>query len=310
MFLSLFTLNAINIHMISYIFTRIFIESFRLIPFWMLYGISDMARFLLFDIVGYRKKVIFSNLELAFPEKSKPEIQAIAKKFYTHFTDVLLEGLKGMTMRDTDVYKRFKVLNPELADAYFQKGQNVLILGAHYGNWEWGNSIPYYMQHDVVCVYKAVSNKRLNDYMRGNRARLGMKQISMEKTGTIFNNISKPKFIILLADQSPGILKNTIWVNFLGRDTPCIHGPEVYGKKFNYPTLYIDFQRIKRGYYTAELSLIDENPALLEKGVLTQKYMGKLEQVIKAKPQDWLWTHKRWKHKRENDKILVDYYYK
>ncbi len=296
--------------MIAYIFTRIFIESFRLIPLWVLYRISDFSRFILFDLIGYRKKVIFSNLEEAFPEKSKLEINAIARKFYTHFTDVLLEGLKGMTMRDKSVYKRFKVLNPELADNYFEKGQNVLILGAHYGNWEWGNSIPFYMKHEVVCVYKAVPNKRLNDYMRGNRARLGMKQISMEKTGTIFNNISKPKFIILLADQNPGILKHSIWVDFLGRDTPCIHGPEVYGKKFNYPVLYIDFKRIKRGYYTAELSLLDEKPALLEKGVLTQKYMSKLEQVIKAKPQDWLWTHKRWKHKRVDNNILVDYYYK
>ena len=296
--------------MLSYLFTRLFIESFRLIPFWVLYRISDISRIILFNIVGYRKKVIMDNLQKAFPEKNKIEIKAIAQKFYTHFTDVLFEGLKGMTMSDKSVYKRFKVINPELADNYFEQGKSVLILGAHYGNWEWGNSIPYYMKHDVVCVYKAVSNRRLNDYMRGNRARLGMKQISLEKTRTIFNNITKPKFIILLADQSPGFSDKGIWVDFLGRDTPCIHGPEVYGKLYDFPVLYIDFQRIKRGYYTAELSLLAENPASLDKGVLTQKYMGKLEQVIKIKPQNWLWTHKRWKHKRENGKLLVDYYYK
>jgi Kdo2-lipid IVA lauroyltransferase/acyltransferase len=215
-----------------------------------------------------------------------------------------------MTMGAKSVYKRFKVINPELADEYFKKGENVLILGAHYGNWEWGNSIPYYMMHDVVCVYKAVPNQRLNEFMRNQRARLGMKQISLEKSRTIFNNITKPKFIILLADQSPGKSSQAIWVDFLGRDTPCIHGPEVYSKKYNYPVLYIDFQRIKRGYYTAELSLIAENPTSLDKGVLTQKYMAKLEEVIKAKPQNWLWTHKRWKHKREDGKILIDYYYK
>jgi len=296
--------------MFSYIITRIFIESFRLVPFWVLYGLSDISRIILFDLFGYRKKIIFDNLEKAFPEKNKTEINAIAKEFYKHFTDVLFEGLKGMTMKDKEVYKRFKVLNPQLADAYFEQGKSLIILGSHYGNWEWGNSIPYYMKHDVVCVYKAVPNRRLNDYMRNNRARLGMKQISLEKTRLIFTNISKPKFIILLADQNPGASSHAIWVDFLGRDTPCIHGPEIYGKLYNFPVMYIDFQRIKRGYYTAELSMLAENPASLEKGELTQKYMGKLEQAIKNKPPNWLWTHKRWKHKRENGKLLVDYYYK
>ena len=295
--------------MLSYLFTRLFIESFRIIPFWMLYGISDISRIVVFNLIGYRKKVVFDNLEKAFPEKSKTEIKAIARKFYKHFTDVLFEGLKGMTMSEESVLKRFKVINPELTDAYFDLGKSLIILGSHYGNWEWGNSIPYYMKHEVVCVYKAVTNRRLNDYMRGNRARLGMKQISLEKTRTIFNNITKPKFIILLADQSPGISGHAIWVDFLGRDTPCIHGPEVYSNIYDFPVFYIDFQRTKRGYYTAELSLISENPASLKKGELTQKYMGKLEQAIRAKPQDWLWTHKRWKHKREGDKILHGYYY-
>jgi Kdo2-lipid IVA lauroyltransferase/acyltransferase len=296
--------------MLSYIVTRLFIESFRLMPFWVLYGVSDFSRFILFDLIGYRKKVIFENLEKAFPEKSKIEINEIARKFYTHFTDILFEGLKGMTMRDESVYKRFKVINPEVVDDYFKQGKSLLILGSHYGNWEWGNSIPHYVNHEVVCVYKTVPNKRLNEYMRGNRARLGMKQISLEKTRVIFNNITKPKFIILLADQSPSHTHKANWVNFLGRDTPCIHGPEAYGKIYNFPVFYIDFQRIKRGHYTAELSLIAEEPALLEKGELTQKYMDKLAQSIKLKPQNWLWSHKRWKHKREGDKLLTDFYYK
>jgi KDO2-lipid IV(A) lauroyltransferase len=276
----------------------------------MLYGISDITKLILFDLIGYRKKVIFENLEKAFPEREKAEIKKIAKKFYTNFTDILFEGLKGMTMSDKSIYKRFKITNNELTDKYFEQGKNVLVLGAHYANWEWAASIPAFLKHDVVCVYKAVPNLRLNSFMRQKRERLGMKQISMEKSRIIFKNITKPKFIILIADQSPSKSSQAIWVNFLGRDTPCIHGPEIYSKKFNYPVIYLNFCRERRGYYTADLSLISDNPASLAAGELSKKYMEKLEKVIREKPQDWLWTHKRWKHKRDGDKILTDYYYK
>ena len=103
----------------------------------------------------------------------------------------------------------------------------------------------------------------------------------MEKTRTIFNNITTPKFIILIADQSPSILKHAVWTEFMGRDTPCIHGPEAYGSMFNFPLIFLDFQRVKRGYYNLEISLIEENPKSLEKGQITEKFMNKLEEVIK-----------------------------
>ena len=213
-------------------------------------------------------------------------------------------------MSQKSVAKRFKLLNPELLDPYYEEGKNILCLGAHYCNWEWSASIALHMKHEAVSVYKAVKNQRLNKFIRESRAKWGMKQISMEKTRTIFNTINKPKFIILIADQNTPLLGKAIWINFLGIDTPCIHGPEVYSKIFNYPVVYIDYQRIKRGYFTAELSLLAENPATLEQNEITRIYMAKLEEIIRRKPEDWLWTHKRWKHKREGDNILVDFYYK
>lgn len=295
--------------MLNYLITRLFIESFRLIPFWLLYGISDVSRFLLFKVFKYRKKVIYDNLTKAFPEKSSKEIKAIANKFYKNFMDVLLEGFKGMTMSRKSVIKRYKLLNPELLDPYYEQGKNIICLGGHYTNWEWGVSIDMHMKHDSVTVYKAVKNQYLNKFIRESRSRWGMKQISMEKTRTIFNNINKPKFIVLIADQSPSLTHLAIWTEFMGRDTPCIHGPEAYGKKFNYPLIFIDFQRVKRGYYTAELSLLAEEPASLEKTEITKRYMSKLEEVIRKKPEGWLWTHKRWKHKRVGDKVYGNYYY-
>jgi Kdo2-lipid IVA lauroyltransferase/acyltransferase len=275
----------------------------------LLYIISDILRFILFYVFGYRKKVINDNLNRAFPEKSKSEIKEIRQKFYKNFTDILLEGIKGLTMSDKSVFKRYKLLNPELSDYYFDQGISVIGLGAHYASWEWGVSIDKHLKHNSVCVYKAVANRRLNEYMRDKRERWGMKQISMEKTRTIFKNIDIPKFIILIADQSPSTLHNAIWANLLGIDTPCIHGPEAYGRLFNFPIIFMDFQRVKRGYYTLEHSLIEESPKNLEKGQITQKYMNKLEEVIRKKPQDWMWTHKRWKHKREGNKLFINYYY-
>ena len=296
--------------MFSYLITKIFIESFRLIPFWLLYLISDINIFILFKLFGYRKKVIYENLTKAFPEKNSAEIKEIANKFYRNFMDVLLEGIKGMTMSAKSVKKRFKLLNPEILEPYFKQGKSILCVGAHYANWEWGVSLDMHMKHDAVTVYKAVKNHRMNNLMRKSRAKWGMKQISMEKTGTIFYNIEKPKFVILITDQSPSFTHLAIWVDFLGRDTPCIHGAEAYGRKFNFPYIFLDFQRVKRGYYSAELSLLSEEPAKLEKDEITKKYMAKLEELIRKKPEDWLWTHKRWKHKREGNKIIMDCYYK
>jgi KDO2-lipid IV(A) lauroyltransferase len=279
-------------------------------PFWMLYGISDILRFILFNIFGYRKKVIYTNLKKAFPEKSKTEIREIANKFYKSFTDILLEGFKGLTINKKSMLKRYKLLNPEILDKYYQNGQSVLCLGGHYCNWEWGTSIAMHMNHEAVTVYKSVKNLRLNNYMKDRRGRWGMKQISMEKTRTIFNNIEKPKFIILIADQNQPIVEKAIWTTFMGIETPCIHGPEVYSHLYNFPVIFIDFQSEKRGYFTAELSLITENPKSFPKGGLTKKYMEKLESVIRKKPEDWLWTHKRWKHQKVGDQLLVDAGYK
>jgi Kdo2-lipid IVA lauroyltransferase/acyltransferase len=296
--------------MINYLFARFFLSSFRLIPFWLLYRISDMTRFLLFVVIGYRKKVILENLQRAFPEKSKSEIRQIASGFYKNFTDVFFEALKGFTMRKKEMLKRFKLVNPDFLAPYFEQGQSVLVLGAHYSNWEWGTSLEMQMRHETATVYKSIKNPRLNQYMHRSRERWGMKQVPVEKTRHIFSNIETPRFIVLIADQSYPIINKAVWINFLGIETACIPGPEKYSSIYNFPVLFLDFKRVKRGYYNAELSLISDNPKELQKDELTKRYMAKLESVILSKPENWLWTHKRWKYKKEGDQVLVDYYYK
>ncbi|MBN1251692.1 MAG: lysophospholipid acyltransferase family protein [Bacteroidales bacterium] len=296
--------------MIEYLFTRVFIELFRFIPFRLLYLISDFSSFFMHFVVMYRKRVVYDNLVKAFPEKTKSEIREVAKKSYKNFTDITLESIKMFTMSNEEVLKRFVAINPEFLDKYYNKNQSIIGVGGHYTNWEWCSSLANLLNHRSITIYKPLNNKRLTKYFNKNRSRFGMKLIALESTGRAFKDISTPTSILLVADQSPSSLTHSIWVEFLGRDTPCIHGPEAYSKKFNLPVVYYDFQRIKRGYYTTEFSELVNNPNEYEKGEITAIYMKKLEKVIRKKPEGWLWTHKRWKHKRKNGVILKDYFYK
>ena len=297
--------------MIVYIFTRIFFEAFRLIPFRLLYLISDFISLFLLKIVGYRKKVVYDNLTKAFPEKTKNEINKIAIKTYRNFIDITLESFKMFTISDKEIFKRYRVINSELVDEFYEENKSVICVTGHYANWEWGASLPTHIKHKSRIIYKPITNKYLARYINKNRSRFGIELIALEETNNAFKKTSKPYFVIMIADQSPSRLTNSIWVNFLNRDTPCIHGPEAYSKNLNLPIIYLDIQRIKRGYYTAEYSKLINNPNEHKNGEITTIYMNKLEEIIKLKPEDWLWTHKRWKHKRdENGKVLKDYFYK
>ena len=146
----------------------------------------------------------------------------------------------------------------------------------------------------------------MENYLIQNRERFGAKLISTKKTGRAFIKISEPVSVILAADQipSPDIFRKAIRVKFLGQDTPCIHGPEAYSKKMNMPTVFYKFHRLKRGFYTVEIIELNDNPKETEAGVITKLYMNILEKAIIENPSDWLWSHKRWKLKMENDKIV------
>ncbi len=297
--------------MISYYISRFFIELLRFVPFKLLFLISDFLRFLLYNVFKYRRKVVYDNLSKAFPDKSVLEITKIAKNTYKNFLDIFLESLKMITISDKKLLNRVKIFNPELVDDFYNKEQNIIIVSAHYANWEYiVSSIPFYLKHQHTVIYKPLNNKYLTKYINKNRARFGMKVIPLEKTKNAFKKSLNLTSVLLFADQSPSLLTNAIWVNFLGRDTPCIHGPEAYSKKNNLPIVYCNIQRIKRGYYSVEFSKLIENPSEYKKGEITEIYMKKVEQIIRKKPENWLWTHKRWKHKFENGKVLKDYYYK
>ncbi len=295
--------------MISYYLVKIFSQSFRLIPFPVLYVLSDIIRFLLYHVVRYRRSVAFDNLHRAFPEKSEKEIKRIAWASYRNLTDIMLESFKGMVVSEKTMRKRFTMSNIELPNSYAEQNKNIIYLTGHCANWEWAIITDKYVKHKVISVYKPFKNARLDKYMRTNRERFGMQILKMRNTRRAFE--CKENFVlVLIADQSPSTSHNAIWVDFLNIDTPCIHGPEVYATRFNTPVFFGAIHRVKRGHYRLDSEKLVDEPEKCEKGEITKKYMNRLEEYIRKYPENWVWTHKRWKHKRENGKLLVDYYYK
>ncbi len=202
---------------IGYLFFRFLVLLFSLIPFWALYIYSDILFFFFFHVFGYRKKIVYSNLINSFPEKSKEEIHKIAKAFYTNLSDITLESIKGLSLSKKSLRKRYPVLNIELLDEFFNKGQNIIGLAAHYTNWEWGViSFGFQFKHKSIGLYKPLSNKYIDNYVKESRAAWGMNLVSIKDTYQTFKDKhEKPAVFFMISDQSPSNLKKAVWMNFL-----------------------------------------------------------------------------------------------
>lgn len=273
---------------------------FRITPFWAIYCLSDLVFLLIYYVFRYRKTVVINNLKKAFPERSEKEIATLSYRFYRNFADILVEGIKGISLSEKDIVKRYKFINQGLAEKHYRSGRNIMIVGSHYANWEWGvlAGAPQIMHH-CIGMYKPLSNKLIDDHFKKNRAQLGMNLVDIKNTKKAFSKeYERPTCFILLADQSPSNLKRAVWLDFLGIDTACLHGPEFYSKQYNMPILYVDVQRIKRGFYEVRYIPIIDEPGNTESGEITKTYMNTLEKIINLKPEHWLWSHRRWKHKR------------
>ena len=274
-----------------------FIFLIGLIPFPVIYLLSDFGQFFLHRIMGYRKKVIRTNLKTCFPSLDVKELDIITVNVYKNLADILAEGIKGFTMLPRRLKKRHCIINPEIIEPYLSQGRSVIALPAHFNNFEWGSMSPgLFTKHPIIAFYKPLSNKYINRFMKWSRAKFGTTLASIYETSLVFeNNAPIPSVYIMAADQSPSNASKSYWVHFLGRPTAFLHGPEKYARKYNYPVVYVDITRVKRGYYTVEAILLSDNPATLPDGELTRLYAAKLEEAINRSPGNWLWSHKRWK---------------
>jgi len=276
-----------------------FIALFRVTPFWLMYLISDGFRFLLWRVAGYRRKVVRENLRCCFPDEPEKNLNRIEKESYRNLIDILVEGIKGFTMTNQQFIARHKVINPEVLKPYLDSGQSMIGVTAHYNNWEWGTaSASLQVNFKVVGFYKPLSNRFIDKMLRNSRERCGTSLASIRETTRTFEAYRNiPTIFLMAADQNPGKPDNAIWVRFLGRETAFLHGPEKHARANNLPLIYIHINRIKRGWYELVLEPLVPNPNELPYGDITRRYAARVEEVIRANPSNWLWSHKRWKHK-------------
>ena len=285
--------------MITKFFYYLLILPISLLPYPILYLISDVVFVLMYRVIGYRKEVVFTNLKNSFPNKSEKELKQIMSGFYKHLCDIILESIKGFTISEKQLRKRLVVKNPEFSNYFANKGQSIIFVGGHYNNWEiCAQAFAMYSNHECIGIYKPLSNAFINDKIHTSRSKYGMHLISMKQTKKSFEEGGKAKAIVFGSDQNPANPKRAHWVQFLNQDTGVLFGVERYAKEYDWPVVFVSISKVKRGHYEVEYSLITDKPTEQPHGKITEDFTKRLEQDIINQPQYWLWSHKRWKHKR------------
>ncbi|OFY61500.1 MAG: hypothetical protein A2V64_01095 [Bacteroidetes bacterium RBG_13_43_22] len=274
-----------------------------LLPLRVLYISSDFLFLLLYYFPGYRRKVVAVNLKNSFPGKSEMELKIIEKKYYHHLCDLIIETLKLTHMSNKEQMKRMKLTNPEVLDKFYDEGRDVVVVVGHYGNWEWLNILPVYTKLRNVPLYKPLQNKYFDRFMLNLRSTNDCDPTAMSLViREIIKNrsISRRALYGFMTDQTPPKGEIKFWINFLNQETPVYLGAEKIAIKYDMAIVFFNIQKIRRGYYTFTAETLFDHAAGLPEELITETHVRRLEEVICEKPEYWLWSHRRWKHKREN----------
>jgi len=268
------------------------------LPSPILYTISNGLALLLRVVVRYRKSVVESNIEMAFPELSQKERKKITAQFYIHFSDVLLETFQLLGFRKDFLAKRIHIENSELLKKISSEGKSVLAVGGHTGNWEWlGTTLGSVSGYNVLAAYRPLANTGADRMMKKIREQEGTQLIPSHQIYRAVLKSEEPVLVYLIADQAPHP-NQAYWTNFLGRDTPVFWGPEKIARNKEFVVVYLAMRRVKRGTYIVRLTELKDRDLIKNDGALTEWHVRELERDIRETPEAWLWSHKRWKHKR------------
>ena len=284
---------------IFYYLSLPFLYLIAYLPFRVLYLLSDFLYLLLYRIFGYRKKVVTENLQNSFPEKSTAEIDKIRRDHYRYFCDLILEIIKTLTISRDALHRHFIVDDISVIERFYEEKQSVILVLGHLGNWELtGAFFSQLSLHQLFVIYHPLASKHFDQLFYHMRTRSGIKLYPMKETfkGMVKNrkDITATAFI---ADQTPRA-DNAHWMTFLNQDTPVFKGTEGIAKKLDYPVLYISVVREDRGLYRLTAELLAEHPNELAENELTELHTQRLERDIVKHPETWLWSHRRWKHKK------------
>ena len=275
-----------------------------LLPFRVLYILSDFLYFVIFYVLHYRRRIVYTNIVTSFPEREPDDHKEIERRFYHWFCDYLVETLKLMTISEKEIKKRMEFKGVNLVEECVNEGQSVAVYLGHYCNWEWVTSLPLWISPNAKCgqIYHPLENKDFDRLELHTRQRLGAVCIPMESSLRHIIGYQKqgsPMVIGYIADQAPFWWNIHHWCEFLHHDTPVLSGTERIARKLNHAAFYLEVSRIRRGYYQAEFKLISRDPQKMGEFELTDAYFSMLEKSIRRNPEYWLWTHDRWKRTRE-----------
>jgi KDO2-lipid IV(A) lauroyltransferase len=254
-----------------------------------------------YNVFSYRKKVVRNNIAMALPNLSEKERLTIEKKFYHHLCDMFLEMVKTMSISQKEMEKRFKFTNLELYLDLEKKGKSIALLCAHYASYEWAVSMNCHITFTGYGVYKKINNKYFDRLVKKIRSRFDATLISTRETiPTIEKNLRTNHLGVygLASDQSPQASKAYHWTSFMGIETPVHTGAEMLAKRFDMNVIFLKNKKIKRGYYEATFELMADNPKEVPNYEISEDFLRRVEKQIHEAPEFYLWTHKRWKHKK------------
>lgn len=292
---------------LGYILTRSIIWLLHLLPQRILYVVSDLFFLLVFHLAAYRRKVVHKNLSMAFPDYDEKRIRSIARKFYHHFCDVILESAIAHFYSEKKFMDRISYSNPGLLDDLFRKGKQVIGVTAHYGNWEYLSTLGLVTDYQIIAAYKPLKNPYFNRMIQDNRMKYKVHPVPMDKIVRLMLSGFRDKVPLLsvfLSDQRPIFQNIQYWTRFLGLDTPLYLGTEKLARKLDAAVVFFKVRKVKRGRYRVEMELICEDPSGLEPYEITEAHVRILEAQIREEPEYWLWSHRRWKHSIEKYRQL------
>jgi Kdo2-lipid IVA lauroyltransferase/acyltransferase len=284
-----------------YIIAYPFLWLISILPFRIFYWFSDCVYFLVYYIIGYRKKVVRMNLALALPHLNDSERKKIEKKFYQHMCDMFLEMIKTMSISPQEMEKRFLVTNIDLILDYAKKGKSVILLASHYASYEWLLTINPKIGFQGVAVYKKLANPYFDKLIRKIRSKYNTELIPTKNAIPLMaqnQRDGKLSLYGLASDQSPKLDRIFHSNDFMGIEVPVHTGAEMLAKKYDLSVVMVKVKKVKRGYYEATFLSLADNPKDFEDFKITEMYIKEVEKQIHEAPEYYLWTHKRWKHKK------------
>jgi KDO2-lipid IV(A) lauroyltransferase len=270
---------------------------FSLLPLWVMYLISDFLTGLVYHVIGYRRKVVQDNLAIAFPEKSEKERKHIAKRFYRNFTDTILESIKLISSGQKLIDSMF-VVDPQAFSVFEGTEKNIQIHAMHNFNWEIINlGVSKQMKLPFLGVYQPIINPFFEALFKKIRTRNGTVLIpANDFKNNFIPHQGKQYVLALVADQNPGHPAKAWWIDFFGKPAPFVTGPEKAARMRDTVVVFAHFFRLKRGVYTFTTQKITDQPSSMPEGELTIRYLNYIEQKIREQPDNYLWSHRRWKH--------------